>query len=53
VAKTALEWFVNGMTVLIAVVLIALALVGLVFELIKLVLIDVVDFVAEHVEDFE
>ncbi len=52
-AKPWLEWFVNGMTVLIAVLLIVLALVGLVFVLIKMMLIDGVNFMAEHVEDFE
>ncbi len=52
-AKPWLEWFVNGLTVLIAVLLIALALVGLVFVLIKMMLIDGVNFLAEHAEDLE
>jgi hypothetical protein len=47
------EWFVNVLTVILAVVLLSLGLVGLLLLLIKMMLIDGVNFLGEHAEDFE
>lgn len=47
------EWFVNVLTVILAAVLLSLGLVGLLLLLIKMMLIDGVNFLGEHAEDFE
>lgn len=47
------EWFVNVLTVVIAAVLLSLGLLGLLLLLIKMMLIDGVNFLGEHAEDFE
>lgn len=52
-SKCLWEWFVNVLTVIIAGVLLSLALVGLLLLLIKMVLIDGVNFLGEHAEYFE
>ena len=47
------EYCVNVLTVILAAVLLSLALVGLLLLLIKMMLIDGVNFLGEHAEDFE
>lgn len=47
------EWFVNGVTVVLAALLLSFALVGLLLLLIKMALIDGMTFLGEHAEDFE
>lgn len=47
------EWFVNGLTVLVAALLLSLGLLGLLLLLIKMMLIDGVNFLGEHAGDFE
>ena len=47
------EYCVNVLTVILAAVLLSVALVGLLLLVIKMMLIDGVNFLGEHAEDFE